>query len=192
LRPLAVVHRTFSSLNGGAVQRALIQSNSLSSQLLKISLPGVQQSAGLKHVGVPRLRCKHCYFVVKDELKYVMCTVHRRHLQAEKLIAAKYGNMIMTHATQGSTKSGGSRGSRGIKTQDTFRMDFWWSRDYHSFKKCISIFILIYSVKPLAARGLNQPELFLKEFVKFIVKKTRRKIILKKSIMLNTRWWIYS
>ena len=38
----------------------------------------------LKHVGVPKLRCKHCYFMVKDEVKYVMCTAKRRHLQVNE------------------------------------------------------------------------------------------------------------
>merc|ERR1719339_572395 len=79
-------------------------------------------SAGLKHVGVPKLRCKHCYYVIKDEVKYVMCTAKPRHMQAEKMVAAKQGNMILTHATQGSAKK--VRGSRAIKSQNSFRMDF--------------------------------------------------------------------
>merc|ERR1712059_203475 len=28
----------------------------------------VTQTAGIKHVGIPKLRCRHCYFVVKDEV----------------------------------------------------------------------------------------------------------------------------
>jgi ribosomal protein L36 len=35
----------------------------------------------LKHVGKPTLRCRHCYFVIKDEQKYVMCTAKPRHRQ---------------------------------------------------------------------------------------------------------------
>jgi len=86
----------------------------------------VVQVASLKHVGQPKKRCKHCYFIVQDEVKYVMCTVHARHHQAGKQIAAKEGNMIMTHATQGSSgaKVNYGRGSRYMKTQESFKMEF--------------------------------------------------------------------
>nr|ALS05207.1 mitochondrial putative 39S ribosomal protein L36 [Tortanus dextrilobatus] len=91
--------------------------------LLKISVPSIQPSAGLKHVGVPKLRCKHCYFVIQDERKYVLCTAKPRHLQTQKLVASKQGNMILSHATQGSAKK--IRGSREMKTQASFRLDFF-------------------------------------------------------------------
>ena len=42
------------------------------------------QSAGIKHVGELSLRCRHCYFSVKDEQKFVMCTAKPRHYQAQK------------------------------------------------------------------------------------------------------------
>merc|ERR1712059_187229 len=84
----------------------------------------VTQTAGIKHVGIPKLRCRHCYFVVKDEVKYVMCTSKPRHYQAQKNIALKYGNMIMTHATQGSSKSNNGKGSRHMRTQQSCRMEF--------------------------------------------------------------------
>jgi hypothetical protein len=45
-------------------------------------------------------------------------------LQAQKLVATKFGNMILTHATQGSSKHGNGRATRNMKTQDFFRMDF--------------------------------------------------------------------
>nr|ALS04707.1 mitochondrial putative 39S ribosomal protein L36 [Pseudodiaptomus poplesia] len=92
--------------------------------LLKPTSSQLIPSAGLKHVGVPTLRCRHCYFVVKDEVKYVMCTAKPRHQQAQKMIAAKFGNMILTHATQGVNKKNNGRGSRNIKTQSSFRLDF--------------------------------------------------------------------
>eukprot|EP00088_Acartia_fossae_P001516 TRINITY_DN10589_c0_g1_i2.p1 TRINITY_DN10589_c0_g1~~TRINITY_DN10589_c0_g1_i2.p1 ORF type:complete len:177 (-),score=17.06 TRINITY_DN10589_c0_g1_i2:797-1327(-) len=83
-----------------------------------------QQSAGLKHRGLPKLRCKHCYFIVHEERKYVMCTAYPRHKQVSKATALKEGNMIMTHATQGGRNKYNGRGTRNIKTQQSFRMDF--------------------------------------------------------------------
>jgi ribosomal protein L36 len=91
--------------------------------LNNINVAAIQQTAGLKHKGEPKRRCKHCYFIIKDEVKYVMCTVHPRHKQAQRQVATKYGNMIMTHATQGGRGSG-CRGTREMKTQQSFRLDF--------------------------------------------------------------------
>jgi len=85
--------------------------------------PLVQQVAGLKNRGELRKRCKHCYFIIKDERKYVMCTVHPRHKAVGKLVADMQGNMILTHATQG-RKGREGKGSRQMKTQQSFRMDF--------------------------------------------------------------------
>merc|ERR1740128_343140 len=92
--------------------------------LNNISVPVIQQTAGLKHVGVPKRRCKHCYFIVKDEVRYVMCTVHPRHKVAERQVATKFGNMILTHGTQGGRNMNNPRGTRQMKTQQSFRMDF--------------------------------------------------------------------
>merc|ERR1719334_2208725 len=60
-----------------------------------------QVVAGIKHVGKPSLRCRHCYFAVKDEQQYVLCTAKARHYQAQKQPGKKWGMMILTHATQG-------------------------------------------------------------------------------------------
>ena len=67
-------------------------------------------------MGKLQKRCRHCYFAVKDEQKYVMCTanprckdrffplglldVNCRHYAAQKMVGLKWGNMILTHATQ--------------------------------------------------------------------------------------------
>ena len=48
----------------------------------------------------------------------------KNDVQAEKMVALKFGSMILTHATQGSSKHGDGKGSRHMKTQDSFRMDF--------------------------------------------------------------------
>jgi hypothetical protein len=45
-------------------------------------------------------------------------------VQAQKQVAQKFGNMILTHGTQGSNKHGNGRATRNMKTQDSFRMDF--------------------------------------------------------------------
>jgi len=83
----------------------------------------VQATAGMKTVGVVEKRCRHCYTIIQDEVKYNMCTAKPRHRQAQKQVATKFGNMILTHATQGSKRSNG-RGTRHIKTQQSFRLDF--------------------------------------------------------------------
>ena len=84
----------------------------------------IQPSAGIKHVAHPRKRCRHCYFQVKDEQLYVMCTANPRHYTAEKQKNKKWGNYVFTHATQGSTDGGSGRGSRHMNTQNSFRLDF--------------------------------------------------------------------
>jgi len=84
----------------------------------------LQHTAGLKYVGVPKLRCRHCYFVVQDETRYVMCTSKPRHRQAQKMKYKKYGDMIMTHATQGGYNHGNGKGRRDMLTQSSFRLDF--------------------------------------------------------------------
>ena len=97
-------------------------SNSPSSLLQVVAAtPILVHSCGIKHMGKLQKRCRHCYFAVKDEQKYVMCTANPRwfrtetmtnnvrrpdlnekcrHYAAQKLVGLKWGNMIMTHATQ--------------------------------------------------------------------------------------------
>merc|ERR1712243_106786 len=103
-----------------------ILEHSIPSSMLQLTPPPVMivPSAGIKHMGKLVKRCKHCYFVVKDEQKYVMCTAKPRHYAAQKLVATKFGNMVMTHATQGSNKHNNGKGSRHMKTQSSFRLEF--------------------------------------------------------------------
>ena len=81
-------------------------------------------AAGIKHIANPHKRCRHCYVVIKDEQKFIMCTVHPRHYTAEKQPNKKWGNYVFTHATQGSTDGGFGHGSRHMKTQQSFRLDY--------------------------------------------------------------------
>ena len=81
-------------------------------------------SAGIKHVAHPRKRCRHCYFQVKDEQRYVMCTANPRHYTAERQKNKKWGNYVFTHATTGVNDKGHGRGSRHMKTQNSFRLDY--------------------------------------------------------------------
>ena len=56
---------------------------------LKPSTTLLTQTAGIKHVGKLSLRCRHCYYMVKDEQQYVMCTAKPRHYQAKKMPGKK-------------------------------------------------------------------------------------------------------
>ena len=110
------------SINGGVTGITL---NSGSSQsFLKPTSTQIVQSAGIKHVGVPTLRCRHCYFAIKDEQKFVMCTAKPRHYQAAKQPGKKWGNYVFSHATQGASGKGNGKGSRHMWTQQSFRLDY--------------------------------------------------------------------
>jgi len=109
-------------INSTSISTTVLSKNE-SSLLNNSQSPLVQQVAGMKNRGELRKRCKHCYFIIKDERKYVMCTVHPRHKAAGKVVADMQGNMILTHATQGSKGKEG-KGNRQMKTQQSFRMDF--------------------------------------------------------------------
>ena len=52
--------------------------------------PVLTQTAGIKHMTTLKKRCRHCYFVIKDEQKYVMCTAKPRHYAAQKMQGKKY------------------------------------------------------------------------------------------------------
>ena len=84
----------------------------------------VQQSAGIKHKAHVNKRCRHCYFQVKDEQLYVMCTANPKHYNAVRQKNKKWGNYVFTHATQGSTDGGYGRGSRHMRTQQSARLDY--------------------------------------------------------------------
>ena len=82
------------------------------------------QSAGIKHKAHVNKRCRHCYFQVKDEQLYVMCTANPKHYNAVRQKNKKWGNYVFTHATQGSTDGGYGRGSRHMRTQQSARLDY--------------------------------------------------------------------
>jgi len=86
--------------------------------------PILTQTAGIKHMTTLKKRCRHCYFVIKDEQKFVMCTAKPRHYAAQKMPGKKWGNYILTHATQGGKNYGNGRGSRHMNNQQKLRMDF--------------------------------------------------------------------
>ena len=86
--------------------------------------PLLSLERGLKHKETVRKRCKNCYFEVIDEVKYVFCTAHPRHKQAEKQKIPFRKRMIMTHATQGGYNHGNGKGRQPMWTQSGARMDF--------------------------------------------------------------------
>ena len=99
-------------------------SSLFSDKFASLSQVQVTQTAGIKHVANPEKRCRHCYFQVIDEQRYVMCTKNPRHYTAQKIKNKKWGNYVFTHATQGSTDGGYGKGSRHMKTQQSFRLDY--------------------------------------------------------------------
>ena len=88
------------------------------------SSPVLLQTAGIKHKAFVNKRCRHCYFQVKDEQLYVMCTANPKHYNAVRQKNKKWGNYVFTHATQGSTDGGYGRGSRHMRTQQSARLDY--------------------------------------------------------------------
>jgi len=105
--------------NGVSAASGQALSSLITQSFLKPSTSLLTQTAGIKHVGKLTLRCRHCYFMVKDEQQFVMCTAKARHYQAKKQPAKKLGMLIMTHATQGRYNRGNGRGSRHIVTQQS-------------------------------------------------------------------------
>ena len=57
--------------------------------------PILTQTAGIKHMTTLKKRCRHCYFVIKDEQKFVMCTAKPRHYAAQKMPGKKYVQQII-------------------------------------------------------------------------------------------------
>jgi ribosomal protein L36 len=96
------------------------------SSLCQPKLTSIQSLAGFKHVANPKRRCKHCYIVYEEDRSWVFCDKYPRHKQVFRISPRQMKNqMIMTHATQGATKSGSNpRGRMHMWTQDGFRMDF--------------------------------------------------------------------
>ncbi|XP_012275726.1 uncharacterized protein LOC105697199 [Orussus abietinus] len=67
--------------------------------LLKPVLPLVNSNCGMKIKGKPELRCKDCYFVMRDAKLYVMCRTYPRHKQM-RLYPSERKTRILTYACQ--------------------------------------------------------------------------------------------
>ena len=87
--------------------------------------PSLQPSRTFHTVGKPKRRCGSCWIEIIDERMHVFCNRHPRHRQASKLYRPKRGEMILTHATQGSAGfRGNGKGKSRMNTQAGFRLDF--------------------------------------------------------------------
>ena len=128
VRNFGIFHATKFTIVPQAFENSRASTTTLSSSLLRpdlSSLPAFNiQSAGIKHVALPKKRCRHCYFQVKDEQRFVMCTANPRHYMAQKMPNKKWGDVVFTHATTGSSSRGRGNGSRHMKTQSSFRLDY--------------------------------------------------------------------
>jgi len=118
------VNHCGSAVNYNGAVNSNVMSGGPSGSFLHPTNISLNLYAGIKHMGKLTLRCRHCYFAIKDEQKYVMCTAKPRHYAAEKQPGKKRKAFILTHATQGSSKKGDGRGSRHMWTQDRFRLDY--------------------------------------------------------------------
>ena len=81
-----------------------------------------QPQRGMKLVQSPKRRCKHCYIVIEDEIKYVFCDKFPRHKQQQIQDRSTLKvHRILTHATQGGRKSSAKM---GMWTQQGLREDY--------------------------------------------------------------------
>jgi len=124
VRTFSVLQSSVSSslaslIGGSSVNSAKISPLLSENFLIQNSVQHIQVS-GIKHYAKPPKRCRHCYYQVKDEQLYTMCTKNPRHYAAAKQKNKKWGNYVFTHATQG----GSRQGSRDMKTQYNFRLDY--------------------------------------------------------------------
>ena len=117
------VIRSLGSVSG-CVRFSLPPVSQPRAPLLSPASPLMAVRAGIKHVAHPNKRCRHCYFQIKDEQLFVMCTANPKHYNAVRQKNKKWGNYVFTHATTGSSDQGRGRGSRHMKTQQSFRLDY--------------------------------------------------------------------
>lgn len=68
-------------------------------KFLQVSSPIINPVCGFKIKGRVRRRCKSCYFVFRDERKYVICAEYPRHKQMA-MKAKPHNTWILTHASQ--------------------------------------------------------------------------------------------
>lgn len=57
----------------------------------------VVPSCGMKVKGIPKLRCKDCYYIRKEGRLHVNCDTHPRHKQMQMLIKKKK-TWLLSHA----------------------------------------------------------------------------------------------
>ena len=115
--------RSYSSLTRNAYMDVFNQKSSKTFLSPVISTVIVEQpKAGFKLVQNPKRRCKHCYIVIEEERKFVFCDKYPRHKQAQiQRSPIMKVSRIMTHATQGGTKSSARM---GMWTQQGLREDY--------------------------------------------------------------------
>ncbi len=130
---LCLANRSFTAITSSIFSKTAVPTSTTTNSLipkhhglLKIESQSIQPAAGTKHVPNPRRRCKHCYIIYDDDVKWVFCDKYPRHKQAQR-IPKQYAKsqMIMTHATQGGKRrKGDPRGRMTMWTQQGLRMDF--------------------------------------------------------------------
>lgn len=115
--------RSFSSLQTNTFNQGTCQSKENLTFLSPIQATIIEQpKAGMKLVNNPKRRCKHCYIVIEEEKKYVFCDKYPRHKQAQiRPGPTMKVSRIMTHATQGGTKTSARM---GMWTQQGLREDY--------------------------------------------------------------------
>ena len=127
VRNFGIFHSLKFTIIPKTLETSRVPSISQTSSLLRPDLiPSlvIQPSAGIKHVAKPQKRCRHCYFQIKDEQRFVMCTANPRHYTAQKMPGKKQKTWVFTGATTGSSSRGRGHGSRHMKTQLSFRLDY--------------------------------------------------------------------
>ncbi|CAK1586178.1 unnamed protein product [Parnassius mnemosyne] len=68
-------------------------------KILQVYNPVINPICGFKVKGRVRRRCKSCYFVFRDQRKYVICPEHPRHKQMA-MKPKPHNTWILTHASQ--------------------------------------------------------------------------------------------
>ncbi|XP_048513697.1 39S ribosomal protein L36, mitochondrial [Athalia rosae] len=84
----------------GILPKIATSNLSQSSDLLQANTPSIIQNCGMKIRGLLKLRCKDCYFVVRQERMFVFCKSKPRHKQMS-MVKRKEKTWILSHATQG-------------------------------------------------------------------------------------------
>ena len=115
--------RSISTFNIQTMNDKTLKNGLFSKFLAPIKkIDAYQPQRGMKLVQDPKRRCKHCYIVIEDEMKYVFCDKFPRHKQKQIQDRSKLKvHRILTHATQGGRKSSAKM---GMWTQQGLREDY--------------------------------------------------------------------